>query len=147
MVLHDHHYLFPGVCDGIAAMKQGLQAWPRWASGTPRGGLKSTREMPVTRYRNIFSLSWIFVIHYWTFISSHWLYWEIQLEAKSELCLLHKKKGPVDTLIFWWYAVRQQYDMPYWCKTTFGLYLGLLKTPRGGDSQRKPTGGASTWKK
>ena len=38
--LEDHH-LFPYVCDGIAAMKQGLQAWLRWASRTPRGGLKS----------------------------------------------------------------------------------------------------------
>ena len=24
---NDHHYLFPYVCDGIDAMKQGLQAW------------------------------------------------------------------------------------------------------------------------
>ena len=33
--LDDYHYLFPYVCDGTAAMKQGLQAWPRWASQTP----------------------------------------------------------------------------------------------------------------
>ena len=27
--LEDHYYLFRYVCDGIAAMKQGLQAWLR----------------------------------------------------------------------------------------------------------------------
>ncbi len=26
---YQNHYLFPQVSDGIAAMKQGLQAWPR----------------------------------------------------------------------------------------------------------------------
>ncbi len=26
------------------------------------------------------------------------------------------------------FLVVQQYDMPYWCKATFGLYLGFLKT-------------------
>ncbi len=39
---HGNHYLFPYVCDGIAAVKQGLQAWLRWASQTPHGGLNDS---------------------------------------------------------------------------------------------------------
>ncbi len=31
---------FPYVCDGIAPLTQGLLVWWRWASQTPRGGLK-----------------------------------------------------------------------------------------------------------
>ena len=37
----DHHHTFPWVCDAIAPMTYGLQAWWRWASQTPRGGLNS----------------------------------------------------------------------------------------------------------
>ena len=94
----------------------------RW-TGTPTFcSPKSSSEVAITTCWNIISLSWI---------SLYFYYFPLTImgnPAAVDWTLPPAgKKGREDPLIF---LVVQQYDMVYWCKATFGLYLGYLNLHR-----------------